>query len=77
VVEMSKCPECGNEIDYLMVYVVEMHEYTFMLMKEKQLDNVRYEETDAWIGDFMDFKCPECGKTLFYSEEEAKMFLKS
>jgi hypothetical protein len=72
---MPRCPECGKEIDELICIAEEIHEYTFQF-DDKEPDDVRYEETDMWAGDWQIWKCPLCDAELFHSQKEEKEFLK-
>jgi predicted RNA-binding Zn-ribbon protein involved in translation (DUF1610 family) len=72
---MAKCPICGEEIDELKYVAEEIHEYVFYI-DNTMPDEVRYEETDMWTGDWQIWKCPLCGAELFYNEQEAVEFLK-
>ena len=71
---MAKCPKCGKQIDFLKYYV-------YGCVKEHNLwiaDDGRaaYEYIDTVEGEYEEFCCPECGKTLFRSQEDAEKFLK-
>jgi DNA-directed RNA polymerase subunit RPC12/RpoP len=69
---MPKCPRCGKEINELYLYG-----------KQIQLFRVWFDEDlqHEWVNASSDmeskeYDCPECGETLFTSEEEATEFLK-
>ena len=71
---MTKCPKCGAEIEVLHLYAKQGRLWRVWL----DGDDLLYD----WIDDISDFEdteyvCPECGETLFLSDEGAKEFLKS
>ena len=70
---MPKCPECGAEIDYLINVCETIEEYIFSVDGGGFAD---YEQTDAWAGDWSEYRCPECRKVLFRDEDDAVKFLK-
>ena len=66
---MSKCPECGEEIDYL--HNVESGDMDYRFNPDGSYES----------GDFMtdggknEYECPKCRKTLFTNETDAQEFL--
>jgi predicted RNA-binding Zn-ribbon protein involved in translation (DUF1610 family) len=75
VVEMPKCPKCGEEISCLLNY-----KYTSSLIFTLSLKNGEpdYDLTDEVFPDVTDegdFVCPQCGELLFTNEKEAVAFL--
>ena len=73
---MIKCPECGAKIEYLISREKREYEYCFMADNEgfgkcKALTKDIYAE----YVDNNDYKCPECGATLFTDETAAINFL--
>jgi len=63
---MAKCPKCGEEI--LFLTEVETKETTATYYGSND-----YDVTGAQIVSEV-WSCPECGETLFTSEEEANKF---
>jgi len=66
-----KCPECGKEIDGLLLYTTEYNTYWAYI----EDGEIRFDTEDSSVGD-EEFVYPECHATLFYDEEEAEAFLK-
>ena len=67
---MARCPRCGEEVERLLHYSMVYEAYYY--------DGCGYERAygrDA-LGDYVDYACPRCGEILFYSEDEARRFLK-
>ena len=67
---MSKCPECGEEIDHLVNVESGDMDYRFN------------RDGDYYPGEFLsdgrrnEYECPKCQKTLFSNETDASDFLK-
>jgi len=62
-----ECPECHIKLDHLIKFEAFENRYKFfadcqIFQSESESDNITFE-------------CPECRRTLFYSEEEARDFL--
>jgi len=67
---MPKCPECGEEIEYLNN--LESGEMGYKLFSDG-----RYEGTEFYPdGGRNEYECPECQTTLFTNETDALEFLK-
>jgi len=73
---MKKCPECGEEIDHLTVSSHEIHFYTFQLIGREQEKYYEEQQGEPVTKGNDEFYCPECGKRLFLSEEDAVAFFK-
>jgi len=67
---LPRCPECGEELDYLECYTTAKYEYD-----GEEFEYI--EMADGWeeYGDYL-FVCPECGAELAWSVEEATAILK-
>jgi hypothetical protein len=70
---MPRCPECGEEITYLINVCEEIVESIFEL---DSLGEADYDHVDSWLGEMNEYRCPICYEVLFNSEEEAVEFLK-
>jgi len=68
---MPRCPNCGNEIEYLIEYSIERRKYRVRLVG----DSIEYEETGEV--DFIDheYVCPHCNAIIAITEKDAKRFL--
>jgi hypothetical protein len=69
-----RCPKCGSEIHHLHYCAYELTGAEFRVFDT----NTEYSNWDTF-GDIKgdpDYDCPECGETLFHSEEEAEKFLR-
>ena len=66
---MSKCPECGKEIDYL--YNLESGDMEYRLNPDGDYEGMEF----ATDGGRNEYECPECRKTLFTNETDALEFL--
>lgn len=75
-VSMPKCPECGEEIDYLTVSSHEIHFYIFQLIGNKQEKNYEDDQGETVMKGNDEFYCPECDTRLFLREQDAIDFLK-
>jgi predicted RNA-binding Zn-ribbon protein involved in translation (DUF1610 family) len=64
---MVICPKCGKEIDHLGLEVISKTYYTFN--KNGEWSDEEEGETETI------FYCPECQRTLFFDEEDARAFL--
>jgi predicted RNA-binding Zn-ribbon protein involved in translation (DUF1610 family) len=74
--QMSKCPKCHEEIEYLRnVQTGSGSYYLFIEPKEGYMDYAY--EWDEFVADndWNIYECPECGETLFDDEEEAVAWL--
>jgi len=71
---MPVCPNCGKEIDELIVYCRERSKYRVWADEDEYLS---WERIDA-INSEQDgsYVCPECGAELFQTYSEAVAFLK-
>jgi predicted RNA-binding Zn-ribbon protein involved in translation (DUF1610 family) len=70
---MPKCPKCGKEINELHLYGKQTQLYRVWFDK----GDLHYEWADSSSDmESEEYLCPECGETLFTSEEEATEFLK-
>ena len=72
---LSKCPQCGTEIDHLRYFDLHWSEQRF----EVTTDNIPiYTSDQVTMYDpiEMEYNCPVCDKTLFKVESEAVAFLK-
>lgn len=63
---MSKCPKCGEELLFLTEVETKEITATYYGGSDYDVTDVQI-VSEAW-------SCPECGETLFTSEEEAKKF---
>lgn len=66
---MSKCSECGKEIDHLFVTEISSATVTLDCDGDLEYDDEGYESE-------IQFKCPECKRVLFTDEHPAIEFLK-
>jgi predicted nucleic-acid-binding Zn-ribbon protein len=67
---MPKCPECKAEIDQLEA--IQLSTKWFGLDETGQ---PVYEESHNFETE-TEFACSRCGKTIFYSQDEAEAFLR-
>jgi len=65
---MPKCPSCGREIDHLIFYQ--------KVWKKWSYDGKEYRNEELINSDQVEYACPLCDETLFYSEDGAKKFLR-
>ena len=66
---MPKCPKCGEKIEVL--------ENNQSGIKTWEFDGENYEEKDFFPDDKLNsWNCPDCDEELFYSEDDARKFLK-
>jgi len=72
---MVKCPKCGREIDYLNHVQSGEMVWKFRVLRIDKEFVGDWERDQFYSDDSGYFECPECGETLFFSEEEAKKFL--
>lgn len=72
---MPKCPKCGKEIDNLREWDKVWRGFGFSLNDNGE---VQYDPLDNYVecGNEIEWECPECSATLFYTEERAIEFLK-
>ena len=71
---MAVCKFCGKIIEKLELVRTGVEKARFFI-NEKGLYDYEGETFDS-NGDFLEFKCLECGETLFEDYEEAEQFLK-
>ena len=67
---MSKCPKCGEEIDYLNNW--ESGEMEYRLRPDGAYEGMEFCSDNK----SNDFECPECSEVLFTDEKKAIAFLK-
>jgi uncharacterized C2H2 Zn-finger protein len=73
VSEFPKCPKCKKEISFLKNCTSDItEEYKFSVSGKGFPE---YEFIDSVRDGRDEFKCPECGATLFDNEDEAIRFL--
>ena len=73
---MPKCPKCGSEISYLVMWELEWVCYHVSLDKRGNLEFIKADYANA-KDPKTEFLCPSCGEKLkIKSHEEAEMFLK-
>lgn len=68
------CPKCKQKIEELELVRTGLEKARFYINKKGfyDYDNEDFESD----GDFLEFRCWECGETLFEDYEEAEQFLK-
>lgn len=64
---MVKCPECGEEINYLNAYSREENKQAVGLFEGDILE-WDLSETIEDTCDRIEFECPECGKIIYTNE---------
>jgi len=69
---MPKCPECGEEIDYLKHYQ-SGEAYYHIKIVDKEIQYLEQPFIDD--GKVNCYECPKCNKTLFTDEVDAIAFL--
>ena len=69
---MPRCPECGEEISYL-VYYEKVWQKTACELKGREMEY----DGDWDVVSVLEqvYCCPECDAELFHREEDAKKFL--
>lgn len=76
---MPKCPACKKEIKYLHNDQTVWHRYNMGLSRAVRKNNTEFDanyvEIKQWPADENIYACPECDTELFYSEENAIVFL--
>lgn len=75
--EKPGCPKCGALITTLKAYAREESFYRIYLDSAKfnpELDTIGYDYQQCVEGSttHTDFQCPECGATLFSSEQDTQ-----
>ena len=69
---MSKCTNCGKEINYLKHYQSGENYYDLVFIDgSHKYGNIRFVPDDR----VCDYNCPVCNATLFTDESEAIAFL--
>ena len=66
VEEKPKCPRCGKEVYYLVVYSKSWDFYLF--------DGEEYDHRESIPIRKDEFHCPQCAEVLFTDEGDAKEF---
>jgi len=66
---MPKCPECGEEIEYLLNYATV--QYIFEVNEDGEPEYIHNDVAEEGT-----YHCPVCLKPLFTTEKEAIEFLK-
>ena len=69
-----KCPKCNKEIDHLHNIQTMWHRFDMVLTKK---GFPKYDNEKTWEADENSFACPECDEDLFWTEKNAKKFLKT
>lgn len=69
-----KCPKCGVEIDYLMMFSSIEQKARFEL--DPSGDPQVLVEGDVPDYDDDDFECPKCNGVLFHDRDDAERFLR-
>ena len=70
---MPKCPRCREEVDHVILIQTKIKRREFKIYADKEEE---VQTIQPFSGETERYYCPKCNVQIFYTESEAKEFLR-